>query len=41
VIEANVGTLVGVTNGLKPGDTIVASGVSALSEGMKVSRWSK
>ncbi|MBL4680595.1 MAG: efflux RND transporter periplasmic adaptor subunit [Pseudomonadales bacterium] len=41
VIEANVGTLVGVINGLKPGETIVASGVSALSEGMKVSRWSK
>ncbi len=41
VIEANVGTLVAVTNGLELGETIVASGVSALSEGMKVSRWSK
>ncbi|MCF6288115.1 MAG: efflux RND transporter periplasmic adaptor subunit [Proteobacteria bacterium] len=41
VIEANVGTLVAVTNGLESGETIVVSGVSALSEGVKVSRWSK
>ena len=41
VIEANVGSMVGIINGLKSGDTIVASGISALSEGMKVSKWSK
>ncbi len=41
VIEANVGTIIGVIDGLKSGETIVASGVSALSEGMKVSKWSK
>jgi len=41
VIEANVGTMVGIINGLKSGETIVASGVSALSEGMEVSKWSK
>ncbi len=41
VIEANVGTMVGIINGLKSGEAIVASGVSALSEGMKVSKWSK
>ncbi len=41
LIEANVGTMVGIINGLKSGETIVASGISALSEGMEVSRWSK
>jgi RND family efflux transporter MFP subunit len=41
VIEANVGTMVGITDGMKSGETIVASGISALSEGMKVSKWSK
>ncbi|MBL1321798.1 MAG: efflux RND transporter periplasmic adaptor subunit [Methylophaga sp.] len=41
VIEANVGTMIGIISGLKPGDSIVATGISALSEGMKVSKWSK
>ncbi len=41
VIEANVGTMIAVNSGLKSGENIVASGISALSEGMKVSQWSK
>lgn len=39
--EQDVGTRIAVINGLKPGETIVSAGISALSEGMKVSRWSK
>ena len=41
VIETNVGTMIGIISGLKPGESIVATGISALSEGMKVSKWSK
>ncbi len=41
MIEENVGIKLGITNGLEPGEKIVAAGVSALSEGMKVSVWSK
>ena len=41
VIEANVGTMIGIISGLKPGESIVATGISVLSEGMKVSKWSK
>lgn len=41
VIDADVGTMVNVINGLSSGETIVAAGVSVLSEGMEVSRWSK
>lgn len=40
VIESNVGTNIGVNSGLKSGETIVTAGISALSEGMKVSAWS-
>lgn len=41
VIEKNVGTTIGITSGLKSGETIVTAGISVLSEGMKVSKWSK
>jgi len=41
VVEAGVGTSIGINSGLKLGETIVAAGISALSEGMKVSKWSK
>ena len=40
-IGVGVGTAVNVVSGLTPGETIVAAGVSALSEGMKVASWSK
>ena len=40
-MEANVGEMVEVSNGLTSGEVIVSAGVSALSEGMKVSKWSK
>jgi len=39
--EKDVGTRIGVISGLDAGETIVSAGISALSEGMKVSRWSK
>jgi len=41
VIEANVATNIGVISGLEAGETIVAAGVSVLSEGMQVSSWEK
>ncbi len=41
VTEEDVGTSIGVIDGLEPGETIVSAGISALSDGMKVSRWSK
>ncbi len=41
VVAAGVGTNIGIVDGLKSGETIVAAGVSTLSEGMKVSKWSK
>jgi len=41
VIEANVGTDIGVISGLESGETIVSAGVSVLSEGMQVSLWKK
>jgi len=41
VTEDGVGTSIAVSSGLKPGDIIVSAGISSLSEGMKVSRWSK
>lgn len=41
VIQPGVGTSVNVVSGLKKGETIVAAGVSVLSDGMKVSPWSK
>ena len=40
-IETSVGANVAVISGLNVGDIIVGAGVSKLSEGMKVSRWSK
>ena len=40
-IEDGVGAKLDILSGLKPGETIVAAGVSYLSEGMKVRRWSK
>lgn len=41
VIQASVGTSIGVISGLESGETIVAAGVSVLSEGMQVSLWKK
>ncbi len=41
VIESDVGTNVSILNGLEEGDTIVSAGVSFLSEGIKVTPWSK
>lgn len=41
VIESDVGSSIAVNSGLESGETIVAAGVSALLEGMKVSAWSK
>lgn len=41
VVEAGVGISIGIIDGLKSGETIVAAGVSTLSEGMKVTKWSK
>lgn len=41
VLDPGVGTSLSVISGLEVGETIVAAGVSALSEGMKVSPWSK
>jgi RND family efflux transporter MFP subunit len=41
IVEADVGASAGIISGLESGETIVAAGVSALSEGMKVSKWSK
>lgn len=38
-IESDVGTQVGIVDGLKVGETIVSAGVSSLFEGMKVSPW--
>ena len=40
-IEEGIGSRLDILSGLKPGETIVAAGVSYLSEGMKVRRWSK
>lgn len=40
-IEPGVGAELDILKGLKSGETIVAAGVSYLSEGMKVRRWSK
>ena len=40
-IGVGVGTAVKVVSGLTPGETIVSAGVSALSEGTKVTPWSK
>jgi RND family efflux transporter MFP subunit len=40
-IGVGVGTTVKVVNGLTQGETIVSAGVSALSEGTKVTPWSK
>ena len=36
-----VGEQVAILSGLKPGETIVAAGVSQLSEGIKVRQWEK
>lgn len=41
IIESEVGTKIYITSGLKIGETVVSSGVSFLSEGMKVSPWSR
>lgn len=41
IVEADVGTHIGVISGLSAGEVIVSAGVSALSDGMKVSSWSK
>ncbi len=40
-IAEGVGTHVGIVSGIKPGETIVAAGVSQLSDGVKVRQWSK
>ncbi len=40
-VEDGVGEYLNVTSGLKLGETIVAGGVSSLSEGMKVRPWTK
>lgn len=40
-LEAGVGVDLEVSSGLKSGETIVAAGVSSLSEGMKVRPWVK
>ncbi len=41
VVEAGVGASLRVISGLEPGEIIVSAGISALSEGMQVSNWSK
>lgn len=41
IVEKGVGTRIGILNGLKSGEIIVVAGISALSEGMKVSAWSE
>lgn len=41
VVEPGVGASLGVISGLESGETIVGAGVSVLSDGMKVSPWSK
>ena len=41
VVETGVGASLGVISGLESGETIVGAGVSVLSDGMKVSPWSK
>lgn len=40
-IKKDVGENLEIVSGLKSGDTIVETGISALSEGMKVTRWVK
>lgn len=40
-IEPGIGTNIQIASGLEEGDTIVAAGISFLSEGMKVAAWSK
>lgn len=40
-VADGVGEYVGIINGLNPGDTIVAAGVSQLSEGVTVRQWEK
>lgn len=41
VIAAGVGVTITIMKGLELGETIVSAGISVLSEGMKVTRWSK
>jgi len=41
VIQSGIGSHLNVLSGLQAGDTIVAAGVSYLSEGLKVRAWSK
>ncbi len=40
-VEDDVGAILNVSSGLELGETIVAAGISFLSEGMKVRPWSK
>lgn len=40
IVQIGVGRNIVISSGLKLGETIVSAGISALSEGMKVSAWS-